>query len=73
MSSFRRCNYSSKYLNIIICQDKWQIPETEIKKRLDLRSFNVVSIDPPGCKDIDDALHCIKLPNGNFEVYYILL
>ena len=28
----------------------------------------VVSIDPVGCKDIDDALHCIKLPNGNFEV-----
>lgn len=25
-------------------------------------------MDPPGCKDIDDALHCIKLPNGNFEV-----
>lgn len=22
------------------------------------------SIDPPGCTDIDDALHCVKLPNG---------
>lgn len=21
-----------------------------------------------GCKDIDDALHCMMLPNGNFEV-----
>lgn len=21
-----------------------------------------------GCKDIDDALHCTLLPNGNFEV-----
>lgn len=21
-----------------------------------------------GCKDIDDALHCTPLPNGNFEV-----
>ena len=21
-----------------------------------------------GCKDIDDALHCTSLPNGNFEV-----
>lgn len=21
-----------------------------------------------GCKDIDDALHCTTLPNGNFEV-----
>lgn len=25
-------------------------------------------MDPPGCKDIDDALHCRELPNGNFEV-----
>lgn len=21
-----------------------------------------------GCKDIDDALHCVPLPNGNFNV-----
>lgn len=26
------------------------------------------SIDPPGCTDIDDALHIRELPNGNFEV-----
>lgn len=25
------------------------------------------SVDPPGCKDIDDALHSIVLPNGNIE------
>lgn len=35
----------------------------------DLRnSVCVVSIDPPGCKDIDDALHARDLPNGNIEV-----
>lgn len=28
----------------------------------------IVSIDPPGCKDIDDALHARDLPNGNIEV-----
>lgn len=27
-----------------------------------------MSIDPPGCQDIDDALHCIVLPNGNYQV-----
>ena len=27
----------------------------------------MVSIDPPGCKDIDDALHCTRLPNGHYE------
>ena len=36
--------------------------------RVDLRDLNVVSIDPPGCCDIDDALHCRKLPNGNHEI-----
>ena len=40
----------------------------EIAKRLDLRSIPVCSIDPPGCKDIDDALSCEPLPNGNFRV-----
>lgn len=44
------------------------IPEEEEAYRLDLRNLDVVSIDPPGCKDIDDALHCIVLPNGNLEI-----
>ncbi|KAI9478991.1 exosome catalytic subunit dis3 [Coemansia sp. RSA 989] len=37
-------------------------------KRRDLRSLDICSIDPPGCTDIDDALHAIRLPNGNFQV-----
>lgn len=36
--------------------------------RQDLRHLNVCSIDPPGCTDIDDALHAIQLENGNLEV-----
>ncbi|KAL3525159.1 hypothetical protein ACH5RR_013531 [Cinchona calisaya] len=36
--------------------------------RQDLRLLRVFSVDPPGCKDIDDALHCTALPSGNFEV-----
>lgn len=36
--------------------------------RQDLRDLLVCSIDPPGCVDIDDALHAKPLPNGNFEV-----
>jgi exosome complex exonuclease DIS3/RRP44 len=46
----------------------WQIPPEEAAKRLDLRHIPVCSVDPPGCKDIDDALHCRELPNGNYEV-----
>lgn len=26
------------------------------------------SVDPPGCRDIDDALHCRRLTNGNYEI-----
>jgi exosome complex exonuclease DIS3/RRP44 len=37
-------------------------------RRMDLRHLDVCSVDPIGCKDIDDALHCINLPNGNYQV-----
>lgn len=37
-------------------------------EREDLRHLDVCSVDPVGCTDIDDALHCRKLKNGNFEV-----
>lgn len=37
------------------------------RDREDLRDLIVCSIDPPGCQDIDDALHARKLPNGNIE------
>lgn len=36
--------------------------------REDLRGVCVCSVDPPGCKDIDDALHARPLPNGNVEL-----
>lgn len=38
-------------------------------KREDLRQLTVCSVDPPGCTDIDDALHCRELNNGNLEVH----
>jgi exosome complex exonuclease DIS3/RRP44 len=37
-------------------------------ERVDLRRLPILSIDPPNCQDIDDALHCIKLPNGHYQV-----
>lgn len=33
-----------------------------------MRKLTICSVDPPGCTDIDDALHSRKLPNGNIEV-----
>lgn len=50
----------------------WKVPESLSDpgwtKRRDLRDLLICSIDPPGCVDIDDALHARKLPNGNLEV-----
>uniref|UniRef100_A0A8C2GRP0 Exosome complex exonuclease RRP44 n=1 Tax=Cyprinus carpio TaxID=7962 RepID=A0A8C2GRP0_CYPCA len=46
----------------------WSITEEDLKVRADLRHLGVCSVDPPGCTDIDDALHCRELENGNLEV-----
>lgn len=50
----------------------WKVPADKSDigwhNRRDLRDLLVCSIDPPGCVDIDDALHARELPNGNLEV-----
>lgn len=46
----------------------WKIPDEEFRSREDLRTINVCSVDPPGCTDIDDALHFRDLDNDNCEV-----
>ncbi len=38
------------------------------KKRLDLRSTYIVTIDPADAKDHDDAISLEKLPNGNWKL-----
>ena len=46
----------------------WRITDDDFKTRQDLRHLDICSVDPPGCTDIDDALHCRELANGNLEV-----
>ena len=47
----------------------WMITRENSAGRVDLRDIaSLCSIDPPGCKDIDDALHARLLPSGNVEV-----
>ncbi|CAG8448990.1 9810_t:CDS:10 [Diversispora eburnea] len=48
--------------------ENWKVTDEHLRDRMDLRHLNVCSIDPPGCTDIDDALHVRSLPNGNYEV-----
>ena len=60
--------FSQKVLNCLPVEGKnWRPSAEEIARRWDLRHLEVCSVDPPGCKDIDDALHCIELPNGNYQ------
>ncbi|PBK71312.1 RNB-domain-containing protein [Armillaria solidipes] len=52
--------------------DSWVVPQKvdgnlAWRDREDLRDLLICSIDPPGCQDIDDALHARALPNGNIE------
>lgn len=42
-----------------------EIPQSEIKKRIDLRDKIVFTIDPEDAKDFDDAVSVEKLDNGN--------
>ena len=48
----------------------WRPSAAELEGRRDLREGRalVASIDPPGCVDIDDALHAKPLEGGLFEV-----
>lgn len=42
----------------------WSISSKDLEGRADFRALPICSIDPPGCKDIDDALHCVATPGG---------
>uniref|UniRef100_A0A3P9N1Q2 DIS3-like exonuclease 2 n=1 Tax=Poecilia reticulata TaxID=8081 RepID=A0A3P9N1Q2_POERE len=46
----------------------WTIPPEEIEQRRDLRKECIFTIDPATARDLDDALSCKQLPDGNFEV-----
>jgi ribonuclease R len=42
--------------------------ETEVKRRVDLRERNIITIDPEDAKDLDDGIHIERLGNGTFEL-----
>jgi len=44
------------------------ITPEDLQMRRDLRHIAICSIDPKTARDLDDALHCFQLPNGNWEV-----
>ena len=48
----------------------WQVTDNDLDDptRKDLRDLPICSVDPPGCKDIDDALHVRKISDGHYEL-----
>jgi len=61
--------FSQKIINSLPNENaQLKVTDEDLKNRRDLRNINICSIDPPGCKDIDDALHCRILSNGDYEV-----
>ena len=64
------CPHTSFSEAVLKClpQMPWVITEQDERERNDFRHVDVCSVDPIGCTDIDDALHCRQLDNGNFEV-----
>ncbi|GAN05030.1 RNB-domain-containing protein [Mucor ambiguus] len=46
----------------------WSISQSEIDKRRDLRDTRIFTIDPATAKDLDDAVHVIKLAEDEFEI-----
>merc|ERR1719228_1068582 len=49
-------------------QMPWTITEKDRYERVDCRHLDICSVDPPGCTDIDDALHAFLMENGNYQV-----
>uniref|UniRef100_A0A182QG38 DIS3-like exonuclease 2 n=1 Tax=Anopheles farauti TaxID=69004 RepID=A0A182QG38_9DIPT len=44
------------------------IPDEELARREDLRGECIFTIDPATARDLDDALSCKRLANGNFQI-----
>lgn len=45
-----------------------EVDEEEMKLRQDLTEECIFTIDPASARDLDDAVSCKQLPNGNFKV-----
>ncbi|XP_015440841.1 DIS3-like exonuclease 2 [Pteropus alecto] len=62
-------DFSSEVLECLPQGLPWTIPPEELSKRRDLRKDCVFTIDPSTARDLDDALSCKPLADGNaYEV-----
>ncbi|XP_043558224.1 DIS3-like exonuclease 2 isoform X2 [Chiloscyllium plagiosum] len=61
-------NFPDEVLDCLPKSLPWTIAKEELQKRKDLRKECIFTIDPATARDLDDALSCRELPDGNFEV-----
>lgn len=62
-------DFSSEVLECLPQDLPWTIPPEEFSKRRDLRKDCIFTIDPSTARDLDDALSCKLLADGNtYEV-----
>ena len=48
--------------------ENWRVTPEHVESRWDLRETVICSVDPPGCTDIDDALHFKRISEQEVEV-----
>ena len=68
--------YSEKYLrkveNFKVTEEDYKLdfsfPLRELKDRVDYSSLETITIDAPNSRDLDDALSCYQLDNGDYCV-----
>ncbi|GIY31815.1 DIS3-like exonuclease 2 [Caerostris extrusa] len=60
--------FPNEVLDCLPQEKEWHIPLQEIKTRKDFRNQCIFTIDPATARDMDDAVSCTFLQNGNFEV-----
>ncbi|XP_049603027.1 DIS3-like exonuclease 2 isoform X2 [Syngnathus scovelli] len=60
--------FSDKVIDCLPKNLPWNIPPEELAKRKDLRKECIFTIDPATARDLDDALSCKQLPDGNYEL-----
>lgn len=61
-------NYKRKIIQNSVKKIQDCYSENKNINRVDFRNNQIFSIDPPNCKDIDDAIHVNKDKNGNIEL-----
>lgn len=58
--------FPPEYLDYVSLDE--EIPDKEFDYREDLRKECIFTIDPLTARDLDDAVSCIELENGNLEI-----